>query len=184
MCGEEVVVRQKGSGIGLGTLDRFQGCRSQEFDCRRDVPWVSCSCVGGDLACSERLQPGVTGPSGCASLVPMVKATNLRERHDATFRWRLDATWRGCMQECEEDGHDSRRSACIGGPRKIEGNSFRASRFAMWWRLGSSRRYPDGDRRRRDDRHICVHVIIAPKSRGQSRRRISRSDCRYPLDCA
>lgn len=25
----------------------------------------------------------------------MVKFTNFRERHDATFRWRLDASWRG-----------------------------------------------------------------------------------------
>jgi hypothetical protein len=25
----------------------------------------------------------------------MVKATNFRERHDATLRWHLDATWRG-----------------------------------------------------------------------------------------
>jgi hypothetical protein len=39
----------------------------------------------------------VTVASGCASLVPMMKAANFRERHDATFRWRLDATWRGCV---------------------------------------------------------------------------------------
>jgi hypothetical protein len=32
------VVRQKGSGIGLSALDRFQACRSQEFDCRGEVP--------------------------------------------------------------------------------------------------------------------------------------------------
>jgi len=56
----QVVVRQKGSGVGFDTVDRFQGCRSKEFNCRRDVPWMSCSCVAGDLACSGRLQPGGT----------------------------------------------------------------------------------------------------------------------------
>jgi hypothetical protein len=46
---------------------------------------------------AERLQPSAMRriESRCASLVPMVKPTNFRERHHATFRRRLDASWRG-----------------------------------------------------------------------------------------
>jgi hypothetical protein len=35
--------------------------------------------------------------SGCASFVAMVKSTHFRECHHATFRRRLDASWRGCV---------------------------------------------------------------------------------------
>ena len=35
--------------------------------------------------------------SGCASFVAMVKSAHFRERDHATFRRRVDASWRGCV---------------------------------------------------------------------------------------
>jgi hypothetical protein len=35
--------------------------------------------------------------SGCASFIAMVKSTHFRERHHATFRRCVDASWRRCV---------------------------------------------------------------------------------------
>ena len=58
---------------------------------------VPCSRAGGDVVCLKRLlRSGMRRvASSGAALVPMVQATDFRERHDATFRRLMDASWRG-----------------------------------------------------------------------------------------
>ena len=83
--------------MGSGTVDSLRsGALTNSIDnvtCDECV----CSCLGGALAC-QRPGCGYAGlriASGGASFVPMVQSTNFRERHHATFRRRLDASWRG-----------------------------------------------------------------------------------------